>query len=73
MLSKRALALFREHLERRRIIDVDRNRKPYRELARAGLMVAGSRFPGGDDSVSHVTKEGFEQRAELLACAKEAA
>jgi hypothetical protein len=66
MLSKRALALFREHLEQRRTIDVDTNREAYRELARAGLMVAGNSFAGGDESVYHVTKEGFERRAELL-------
>ena len=72
MLSKQALALFREHLEQRRTIDVDTNREAYRELARAGLMLAGNSFAGGDESVYHVTKEGFERRAELLACAKEA-
>jgi hypothetical protein len=72
MLSKQALALFREHLEQRRTIDVDKNREVYRELARAGLMVAGNSFAGGAESVYHVTKEGFERRAEILACAKEA-
>jgi hypothetical protein len=72
MLSKRALALYREHLEQRRTIDVDLNREAYRELARAGLMIAGSSFAGGDESVYHVTKEGFERRAELLARAREA-
>ncbi len=51
---------------------MDTNREAYRELARAGLMVAGNSFAGGDESVYHVTKEGFERRAELLACAKEA-
>lgn len=72
MLSKPALTLFREHLEQRRTIDVDAIREAYRELARAGLMIAGNRFAGGDESVYHVTKEGFERRAELLAGAKEA-
>ena len=73
MLSKRALILFRLHIERRGDIMVDdSNRKAYRELARAGLMVAGNSFAGGDESVYHVTKEGFERRAELLAGAKEA-
>ena len=72
MFSKQALALYREHLEQRRTIDVDANREAYRELARAGLMVAGSSFAGGDESVYHMTKEGFERRAELLACAREA-
>ncbi len=72
MLSKQALALFREHLEQRRTIDVDANREAYRELARAGLMVAGNSFAGGDESVYHVTNQGFERKAELLACTKEA-
>ena len=35
-------------------------------------MVAGNSFAGGDESIYHVTKEGFERRAELLAGAKEA-
>jgi hypothetical protein len=36
-------------------------------LERAGLMVVGNTFAGGQDSVYHVTKEGFERKAELLA------
>jgi hypothetical protein len=71
-LSEAAVALFRLHLEHRRTLDVERNREAYRELARAGLMVAGSSFAGGQDSVYHVTKQGFERKAELLACAREA-
>jgi hypothetical protein len=68
MLSNEALALFRLHLERRGDIIVnDSNREIYRELARAGLMVAGNSFAGGDESVNHVTREGFERRARLLA------
>ena len=70
MLSKQALALFRDHLEQRRTIDLDTNREAYRELARAGLMVACNSFAGADESVYHVTKEGFDLRAELLACAQ---
>ena len=71
MLSKEALTLFRLHIERRGDILVDdSNRETYCELARAGLMVAGNSFAGGDESVYHVTKEGFERRAEILACAK---
>jgi len=65
-LSEAALTLFRLHLERRRTMDVDANRETYRELARAGLMVAGNSFAGGDESVYHVTKLGFERKAELL-------
>lgn len=71
-LSNAALALFRLHLEHRRTIDVDSNRETYRELARTGLMVAGHSFAGGDESIYRLTKEGFEQKAELLARAKEA-
>ena len=45
----------------------DSNRETYRELARAGLMVVGNSFAGGEESMYHVTKEGFERKAELLA------
>ena len=48
----------------------DENRAQYRELAAAGLMIGGSSFAGGDESVYHVTKEGFERKAEILAYAK---
>jgi hypothetical protein len=67
MLSHKALALFRLHVERHGDVDVDANRETYRELERAGLMVVGNTFAGGQDSVYHVTKEGFERKAELLA------
>ncbi len=67
MLSHEALALFRLHVERHGDVDVDANRETYRELERAGLMVVGNTFGGGQDSVYHVTKEGFERKAELLA------
>jgi hypothetical protein len=30
-------------------------------------MVVGNTFAGGQDSIYHVTKEGFERKAELLA------
>jgi hypothetical protein len=71
-LSASALALFRLHVELRRTIDVDANRETYRELARAGLMVAGHSFAGGDESIYRLTKEGFERKAELLDQAREA-
>ena len=71
-LSEKALALFRLHIERHGDIDVDANRETYRELERAGVMIVGNTFAGGQDSVYHVTKEGFERKAELLAWAKEA-
>jgi hypothetical protein len=70
-LSEKALALFRLHNERHGDIDVDTNRETYGELERAGLMIVGNTFAGGQDSVCHVTKEGFERKAELLAWAKE--
>jgi hypothetical protein len=69
-LSEAALALFRLHIQQRGDILVDdANRETYRELARAGLMVAGNSFAGGEESVYHVTKLGFERKAELLASA----
>ncbi len=73
-LSESALALLRLHVERKGKIPVDdATRKPYRELARAGLMMAGHSFVGGDESIYVLTEEGFERKAELLACAKESA
>jgi hypothetical protein len=66
-LSAAALALFRLHVERHGQIDVDdSNREIYRELARAGIMVAGHSFTGGDESIYRLTREGFERKAELL-------
>lgn len=67
MLSFEALALFRLHVERHGDVDVDANRETYRELERAGLMVVGNTFAGGQDSIYHITKLGFERKAELLA------
>ena len=70
-LSPAAVALFRLHIERRGDVDVnDSNRELFRELARAGLMVAGNSFARGVESVYTVTREGFERKAELLACAR---
>lgn len=70
MLSDAALNLFRRHVERHGRIEVDEAMRPlYRELARAGLMVAGSTFRDGPESVYVLTREGFERKAELLACA----
>jgi hypothetical protein len=68
MLSREALALLHTHIERRGDVTVDdSNREAYRELARAGLMVAGNTFALGEESVYHVTRPGFERNAELLA------
>ena len=72
-LSEKALALFRLHIERHGDVGVDANRETYRELERAGLMVVGKTFAGGQDSVYHVTKEGFQRKAELLGSAKQSA
>jgi hypothetical protein len=72
MLSGAALKLFRLHVERRREVDVDAHRDAYRELAAAGLMVAGSTFRDGPESIYRLTKLGFERKEELLACPKEA-
>lgn len=72
-LSPAALALFRLHVERLGQIAVDEStREPYRELARAGLMRAGSTFRDGEESIYRMTPVGFERKAELCGCAKEA-
>jgi hypothetical protein len=62
-LSSAAITLFRLHAEQRRTIDIEANRETYRELARAGLMVAGHSFAGGDESIYRLTQEGFERKA----------
>lgn len=72
-LTEAAVALFRLHVERQRQIPVDDStRESYRELERAGLMRAGSTFRDGEESIYRLTELGFERKAELLACAKEA-
>jgi hypothetical protein len=68
-LSPAAIALFRLHVERQGQIPVDdATREPYRELARAGLMRAGSTFRDGAESIYRLTQEGFERKAELCGC-----
>ena len=58
-LSESALALFREHVEREGNVAVDdATRGPYRELARAGLMLAGHTFAGGRESFCVLTEVG---------------
>jgi len=49
------------------------HRAAYQELATAGLVTAGHSFWDGRNSFYALTKEGFERKAELLACAKESA
>ena len=71
-LSEAAVSLFRLHVERKGGIAVDDStREPYRELAKAGLMMAGSTFRDGEESVYVLTREGFERKVEVLACVKE--
>ena len=73
MLSNEALALFRLHIEcHGDIIVNDENRAAYRELERAGLMVLGNSFRYGPGSIYRVSKVGFDRKAELLTCAREA-
>lgn len=66
-LSEAALSLFRLHVERKgQIVVDDSTREPYRELARAGLMIAGSTFRDGPESIYRLTKAGFDlQKTEL--------
>jgi hypothetical protein len=72
-LSEAAIALFRLHVERHGDIAVDDETRPiYRELARAGVMRAVSTYAGGPESAYRMTKDGFEQKAELISCAREA-
>jgi hypothetical protein len=72
-LSGAALALFRLHLELHgNILIDDATREPYRELERAGLMVLGNSYRDGPGTIYMVSKLGFEQKAQLLACAREA-
>jgi hypothetical protein len=74
ILSPPALALFRLHVERQGRVPVDdATREPYRELARAGLMRAGSTFRDGEESVYVLTREGFDRKAELLGRAEKIA
>ena len=72
-MSDAAFALFRLHVERKaRSRSMTPARPLYRELAAAGLMRAGSTFRDGPESIYRLTQEGFERKAELLACAKAA-
>jgi hypothetical protein len=71
-LSKAAMAQFHRYLAGDRDV-TDDNRAAYRELAAAGLMAAGHTFRDGDESIYQLTKEGFERKAEILACAQASA
>lgn len=73
-LSDDALALFRRHVAAQgEIVVDDDNREAYRELARAGLMRAGSTFRDGPESMFRLTREGFERKLELCGQARESA
>ena len=66
-LSADAFALLRLHLERKGGIPVDEaTREPYRELARAGLMVMGHSFTRGREAFYIFADAGRD-----LACAQE--
>ena len=66
-LSESAVALLKLHLERKGELRVDdSNREAYRELARAGVMLAGHSFRDGREAFYVFTKEGWERRGEWL-------
>jgi hypothetical protein len=65
-LSEAAIERLRCHLAGDRAV-TDENRASYRELAAAGLMAAGHTFRDGDESIYHLTEEGFDRKAELMA------
>ncbi len=71
-LSEAALALFRLHVDRHGQVDVESNRQAYQELEQAGLVAVGHSFRDGRNSIYRLTKEVFERKAEILACAREA-
>jgi hypothetical protein len=71
-LSEVALSLLQLRIERKGHIAVDNStREPYRKLARAGLMIAGSTFRDGEQSIYCLTKAGYDLKIERLACARE--
>jgi hypothetical protein len=73
-LSAEALSLFRLHVEHQGEIALnDKNGPLYEELTAAGLMMPGHSFVGGRNSFYTLTREGFERKGELSACAKESA
>ncbi len=71
-LSEAAVAVFRLHVDTHGQVDVEPNRAAYQELERAGLVAVGHSFRDGRNSIYRLTKEGFERKAELLDCAREA-
>jgi hypothetical protein len=68
-LSTEAEALFRLHVERMGKIDIDDcNRKPYRELEAAGLVLLGRPFTG--EPRYHLTRTGYDRKREILATSR---
>jgi hypothetical protein len=63
-LSAEAIDLLRKYLAGDCEVN-DTNRAAYRELAAAGVMIAGHSFVGGDESVYRFTEEGWMRRFEL--------
>ena len=60
-LSESATSLFGLHVERQgRIVVDDSTREFYRELARHGLMMAGSTFRDGEESIYVLSQDGFD-------------
>jgi hypothetical protein len=64
--SAEAWALLRRQAGGERVEACDENRSAFRELAAAGLMMAGHTFAGGDESAYRLTKEGFEWKMDVL-------
>jgi hypothetical protein len=58
-LSEAALCLLRRRTSGERVPVTDDTRPAYRELAGAGLMVAGHSFTGGRESVFKFTEAGW--------------
>jgi hypothetical protein len=58
-LSADALVLLRRHLTEDDIRVDDSNREAHRELARAGLMIAGHSFRDGREAFYSFTEKGW--------------
>jgi hypothetical protein len=63
-LSEAALRLLRRRTSGERVPVTDDTRPAYRELAGAGLMVAGHSFTGGRESMFKFTETGWSQATE---------
>jgi hypothetical protein len=72
-LSEAALALLRLHIEQAGIRVDDANRAAHRELAAAGILYPVSTFRRGPEAYFRFTDFGWDNRHEILGCAKESA